>query len=282
MELANYLRGIVPGVCGSAGGGIVDLLLGDMRVLKEKQIPNPQHCPEKRRKGNSSAAGKMDKHQIQAIAKLCEREVWAPRLKTSMKHQSLIIFDWDDTLLCTSFLRQAGQREIPPDTQLLLACIESFAHELLETAINLGRTLIITNAMEGWVESSAAQHMPSLVPILEKVSIVSARSKHEAESNGDMAQWKRLAFLDLHRQFPLDGITNLVSIGDSDFELEAARLLCEQLDQSLLKTVKFMERPSPLKLMKQLEMLSDNFQYIVGDAQEVSIHMDVKKPVKPV
>jgi hypothetical protein len=39
--------------------------------------------------------------------------------------------------------------------------------------------MIITNAAEGWVEFSANRFMPSVVPCLEKVKIVSARARYE-------------------------------------------------------------------------------------------------------
>lgn len=46
-------------------------------------------------------------------------------------------------------------------------------------AVNYGKTFIITNAAEGWVEYSAQRYLPSLVPILEKIPIISARSRYQ-------------------------------------------------------------------------------------------------------
>jgi len=42
-----------------------------------------------------------------------------------------------------------------------------------------GKTFIITNAAEGWVEYSAERYMPSLLPVLEKITIISARTRYE-------------------------------------------------------------------------------------------------------
>lgn len=43
------------------------------------------------------------------------------------------------------------------------------ALKMLTTAMDLGETLIITNAMTGWVEQSASRWAPSLLPLLRKV-----------------------------------------------------------------------------------------------------------------
>jgi len=41
------------------------------------------------------------------IAKLIYKKIWQPT-KKEKDHNTLIIFDWDDTLLCTSFLTPNG------------------------------------------------------------------------------------------------------------------------------------------------------------------------------
>jgi hypothetical protein len=41
--------------------------------------------------------------------------------------------------------------------------------------VKYGKTYIITNAGEGWVEYSAKKFLPSLVQILNKIEIISAR-----------------------------------------------------------------------------------------------------------
>lgn len=38
--------------------------------------------------------------------------------------------------------------------------------------------------------------MPSLVPILEKVTIISARTKYETKFPGEVTKWKLNAFLE--------------------------------------------------------------------------------------
>ena len=53
-------------------------------------------------------------------------------------------------------------------------------YRMLEVSITYGKTYIITNAAQGWVEFSAEKFMPSVVPILSKINIISARARYES------------------------------------------------------------------------------------------------------
>ena len=66
---------------------------------------------------------------------------------------------------------------------------------MLEQSVKYGKTYIITNAGEGWVEYSAKKFLPSLVPILNKIKIISARYKYESITE-DYTKWKFNAFLE--------------------------------------------------------------------------------------
>ena len=60
-----------------------------------------------------------------------------------------------------------------------MTTLESAAVKILEMAINYGKTYIITNAAEGWVEFSSSKFMPEVFKILHKVTVISARSRWE-------------------------------------------------------------------------------------------------------
>lgn len=59
-----------------------------------------------------------------------------------------------------------------------------------------GKTYIITNAAEGWVEFSCKKFMPTVVPILSKINIISARARYESKYPTDVPQWKIHTFLE--------------------------------------------------------------------------------------
>ena len=93
--------------------------------------------------------------------------VYQSREDRPKQHCTLIIFDWDDTLLCTS----AIQSTRPPATKDLLA-LEAEAVKLLELAKTLGTVIIITNAIEGWWESSSFRIYPMLDVMLTMIVVM--------------------------------------------------------------------------------------------------------------
>ena len=158
------------------------------------------------------------------LSKLVSTRVWKPNIKPK-KHNSIIIFDWDDTLLPTSFLTPGGvfnenlklsQNEIEKILKL-----EKAALKLLNEAVEKGNVYIITNAGNGWVEYTAKRFYPSILPILKKVKIISARREYEKIFPRNSSQWKIEEFLNLQKNLNMKLVTNIVCIGDSLFKMEA-------------------------------------------------------------
>merc|ERR1712039_447173 len=138
--------------------------------------------------------------RINFLRKLSYEKVWVPNAQQSPKHQTVIIFDWDDTLLCTSFLNMLHDQTLSENVQRHVQGIEIVVKKLLELSMRMGQTFIITNAMTGWVEYSAAKWVPELLPVLEKVKVISARTKYQAHYPCEVGQWKIQAFLDVQKQ----------------------------------------------------------------------------------
>jgi len=213
------------------------------------------------------------------IHKLSQEKVLVPSEKRLKKHQTVIIFDWDDTLLCTSWLnrREAyGQPLSGSDGERLLG-IERTVKELLEKALKVGcHACIITNAKTGWVEYSAAQYAPDLLPVLEQIQIISARDAYEQSHPSDPRMWKILAFRDLQQRLHLPVITNLISMGDRDYEMDATQIIGQEFSTALVKTIKMRENPSPDVLLKQLKLINSKFERIVLNANNLQIGVEKK------
>lgn len=221
-----------------------------------------------------------DKFRMQYLRKLSYEKVWVPPEQRAPKHQTLIIFDWDDTLMYTThLLRATPQMVISVATRRALQQIEKTAFSLLETASRLGNTFIVTNAQKGWVEQCVDWHMPSFKQLIKKVPVISARTEYEADFP-DARQWKNRAFLELGKHLDPLVITNLVAVGDSNFEMEAVQLLGQQFPNSFIKTVKLKERPSPDELMKELDLLTPKFHIMVERANNMKVRLE-RKPVDP-
>lgn len=67
--------------------------------------------------------------------------------------------------------------------------------------------------------------MPSLVPILDKITIISARTKYEPHFPGEVNKWKLNAFLETQNKLDEALITNIIALGDSMMEIDAAHHL---------------------------------------------------------
>lgn len=218
----------------------------------------------------------QDDFRVNFLKKLSYSKVWVPQAQRPPTHQTVIIFDWDDTMLCTSFLTLKQDQVLSETVTNHLREIEKAARRLLEMALRLGHTFIITNAMNGWVEYSAAKWVPDLLPVLQKVRVISARTKFEQQYPGEVSQWKVQAFLEVQRQLDLPIITNLISLGDSNFEMDAVHVMGKEFAQALVKTIKFREHPSPEELLKQLELVAQKFERIVENARNLKIGLERK------
>jgi len=224
-------------------------------------------------------AGKDD-FRVNFLRKLSYSKVWVPAAQRPPKSQTVIIFDWDDTLLCTSFLNLAhekGKGFTAPVAQIMRE-IALASRRLLEAASRFGQTFIITNAMCGWVEYSAARWAPAILPALQKVHIISARDRFEP-FYADVHQWKVQAFLEVQQQLDSDVVTNLLSVGDSNFEMDAVHVMGSRFAQALVKTVKFRPNPEPEDLLKELTLLDQKFERIAEAGRHLKVCLERRPPV---
>jgi hypothetical protein len=182
---------------------------------------------------------------------------------------TVIVFDWDDTLLASSFLHTRGYRldpNMPPceEVDSNLKLLETSVINVLTLALKYGEVNIITNAETGWVQLSAQKFLPGVVPLLSKVTVISARSTYEAQHPDAPLKWKFHAFQE--RLSPLFSETktnkHVISFGDSHVEREAVRAVTRGVVNTRCKSVKFAERPSMEQLRRQVELVTSCFQYI--------------------
>mmetsp|Transcript_18574 Transcript_18574/g.43640 ORF Transcript_18574/g.43640 Transcript_18574/m.43640 type:complete len:324 (-) Transcript_18574:88-1059(-) len=198
--------------------------------------------------------------------------------QSSCREDTLIIFDWDDTLLCSSAINTCQW------TMSELKQLELVVASVLQAAMELGETMIVTNGNGTWVRESSQRFLPGLVPMLERLTVLSARAMYEQMYPGDPFSWKRQAFRQILKcrraQLPSDGV-NLVVLGDSPAEMEAAHSASRVYDgtggHSLVKTVKFREAPSLGQLLGQIQLVAQELSDIVRDDRSVSKDLEQLK-----
>lgn len=169
------------------------------------------------------------------------------------------VFDWDDTLFPTSQYLARGLRE-PRDRAMLAATaalIEALWRKLWLMRV---RVVIVTNAMRAWVYESAQAHYPSLTSLLGRVAVISARELYERSFPTDDMAWKRYTFRALlDALMPCRGSSpQMLSVGDSLAEWDAAHALTHVEPTARIATIKFHAAPSPDMLFAQLQDLHQN------------------------
>jgi len=208
----------------------------------------------------------------------------------SPNQETVIIFDWDDTLLASSFLSSKGYRldstiERTPDIDSQLRDLEQSVCSVLSLALSYGCVHIITNAETGWVQLSAQKFIPAVVPFLSKVKVISARSTFEGMFPESPLKWKFYAFQEkLSKSFSeMKTEKNIISFGDSHVEREAVRAVTRGLPNTRTKSVKFAERPSMEQLRRQIELVTNCFQYIHSHDGDLDLQLTVtvNAPVAP-
>lgn len=197
-----------------------------------------------------------------------------------------IIFDWDDTLLSSSWLAQNGLKldcppdAITPEARSSLNALGTSVVQVLEKARQFGDVTIVTNAETGWVELSAKKFMPVVVPLLSKMRVVSARSTFEAQHPDDPSAWKVQAFRqEVGRAFrECGGETdrNVISLGDSVHERSALHKVTAGMPRTLTKSVKFVERPTVEQLKRQVDLVHSCFEDIVNHKGSLDLMLTIQ------
>lgn len=199
--------------------------------------------------------------------------------KDGGKESTIIFVDWDDTLLCSSYLSGAGYRldselesSSPIDRELKE--LEASVIGLLRLAMSFGEVHVVTNAETGWVQLSAKKFLPGVVPVLDSVKVLSARSTYETMFPDAPVKWKFCAFQE--RLFSdTKSSKNVISFGDSHVEREAVRAVTRGLPNTKTKSVKFAEKPSLEQLRRQLELVTNCFQYIHSHEGDLDLQLTV-------
>lgn len=74
-----------------------------------------------------------------------------------------------------------------------------------------------------------------------------------------------------------DQITNLIVIGDSMNEMNAGQRLSKKLPHCILKMIKMQEQPQPRELIKQLQVITENWLSISTSARKFNMQLERKQ-----
>ena len=203
-------------------------------------------------------------------------------MKKQINHNTIFIYDWDDTLFCTSYLFPSGihdDKAIHNALQLIdkMNILQELVYNILYMSISKGKVYIVTNSSPGWVENCIRRFYPKLFSLLNNITIISARGKYSQLYPDDMHTWKILTFEEIADEFYENFPTNIICMGDNDIEIEAAELLVHKFNDPVIKTVKFKEKPSFNDLKKTLKVICRDFMTIYSSIKSLTINVSKSK-----
>jgi len=205
--------------------------------------------------------------------------------------QTIILFDWDDTLCPSSACIESyglADSELLPEGELAarLNNVALEAKALLQRASELAaQVVIVTNAGDGWVDSSCAAWLPELHPALANIEVVSARAKWEPCGVSSPTGWKTREFHTVidrfYSRYENQSWKNVVAVGDAPYEHEALqRVLGENpegyAENCRSKSVRFMQKPTIEELTLQIRALRDTIGGIVRNDGDLDIQIPME------
>ena len=196
---------------------------------------------------------------------------------------NIIILDWDDTLLCTSYLSPFGYFEenskLNTKDLELINKLQKKVITFLYKIIQFGDTFIVTNSELSWVQYSCQKFFPLLYKnqiLKNKIKIFSAREKYENLYPRNPNLWKTFMFNDITQKYNKNFLTNIVCIGDSYNEMEAVKTLHPKFRECYIKCVKFKYHPNVQELYEQLKLVNNKFDYLFKVYKNLNITVEKK------
>ena len=214
--------------------------------------------------------------------KLIIKNIWKPYINNK-KCNTLFFFDWDDTLMCTSYIMPIfNSNNLNININKIrekLKNLDENISNLLNKALERGIVFLITNASPGWVEYSSTTFLPLTSDILNKVKIFSAKGLFSKNFPGDPTQWKVKSFKYAIEKNNINTkiISNIICFGDSFVDLEAIESLKYCFNNAFIKVIKFKESPHLIELEKQIYIVISQLDFILKKVKNLTLRVSKKK-----
>jgi len=220
--------------------------------------------------------------------------------------QTIILFDWDDTLFPSNWLQQSEGffRPLSESHAKLFLRLAEGLEAILKLAMGFGRVVIVTNSSEPWVSISVRTFMPFLEPLFKDIKVIYARALYENAPGTESAssifggafgaykarlamqadalapqRWKEQAFKHeiggFYSRYENQSWKNVVCIGDSIYERDAAKhVVFGSARHCRLKTAKLMENPQAEDLIAELRVIHDALGLLVQYNGNLDVEID--------
>ncbi|GAB68263.1 hypothetical protein PCYB_131370, partial [Plasmodium cynomolgi strain B] len=172
-------------------------------------------------------------------------------------YKKLIVFDYDDTILPTSWITvkmKLGLNDnIPASVRQFFFKLSEVVIKTLSLCLTQGKLVIVTNASLEWLINSARKFIPLVWSyiILNNIRIISARDRL-INSLIDPKDWKKVIFHQIINEILAPYLCNnsvicfIYSVGDGNDERNACFFISQlnQYSSCIFKSLKFLSEPS--------------------------------------
>ncbi|KAF8818758.1 hypothetical protein IE077_004326 [Cardiosporidium cionae] len=201
----------------------------------------------------------------------------------TLPENTLIILDYDDTLLPTNWVavhHKIGLNDsIPSLLQNHLAELSGLAIKTIDFCRKTGRLIVVTNASAEWVVRSGEKFIPAVWNHLKscEIEIVSARDRWQSTG---LAQrhWKLKIFEEairyaFEKQAQSGKDCCVISIGDGEGEREACLEMWRQtgVNEWMFKSLKLLAQPTCNQLISEHLLIQQAFPDILKVPQSLDM-----------
>ena len=206
-------------------------------------------------------------------------------IKKPIKLQNnIFLIDWDDTLLCTTYLSPYGYFEenlkLNSKELELINNLQKKVISFLYKIIQYGDIYIVTNSELDWVKYSCQKFFPQLYNnqiLKNKIKIYSAREKYEPLFPQNPNLWKIFMFNDITNKYNKFNLTNIICIGDSYNEIEAVKTLHFKFRECYIKSIKFKHHPNIQEINNQLNLVINQIDFLFKIYKNLNITVEKKE-----
>lgn len=216
--------------------------------------------------------------------------------KISSMFKSIFITSWDDTLFCTSYLTPKGVYVEPKSNynqkvKAYIDKIEVGIVKLFSTALGQGADIyIISDAKKGWIEESISKFLPRVKIIvdsynLNKVNLVYT-SDYDTSSSSFTPRYEAInSIMARYSDYYPNGIFNIICMTDSMLIIQDLTLIVKEeigkkreTDKDIyLKTLILKDTPEVADIIRQQQLVSEQFVKIYGSIKNMNIKVGAKR-----
>jgi HD superfamily phosphohydrolase len=194
--------------------------------------------------------------------------------QASKGKETIFIIDWDDTLMCTTFISRKVSG-LSDDEQYIVSNLGKVVSNFLKECNKYGKIIIMTNSSKEWIKKTTKDYLKINHESFDNIAIISTRDRY-LKKGIEKKKWKELALDDLIAKYK-EKIQNLICVSDSEKDIDVFKNLSTKNKEINISTIKFKTKPSPLIMIKEIKYLNDMMDEIIGKNKNYYLFKEKQK-----